>query len=399
METTIAAAHLVLSGTVERHPGLTVLLAHGGGAIVTLRGRLRHGQEAIADAGATLREPADASIGGFCSTPITHDPAVLRTLVEAVGADRVLLGSDYPFDMADPRSGRDGARRGARRRGRARRCCAGNAERVLGPGIAGRVKRHARRPRRRPRSTTGLRGLSPTASTSTTSCAPPRRSRAGTSGSTPGPRPPRFTTRWRSQAREQGHRRSAGEAFLRAAVSYHFAKFVWVLDPERNRRATRSGGARAVRRARTARPDGRADRGRARRRRRGREPAAALRRRPGAAGGPDPRTRLDQGGVLPLGDGVPAPRDGDAVARRPRSGRNGFQDERSAPTTRSRSRRSWTRSPGHDGLDLGADRRGRASASAATTSSAPPRSSRGSRRWPASAGRTTWRRTGTRCPR
>lgn len=40
------------------------------------------------------------------------------------------------------------------------------------------------------------------------------------------------------QATQAGYRRTAGEAFLRAAVSYHFAKFVWVLDPERNRRAT-----------------------------------------------------------------------------------------------------------------------------------------------------------------
>ena len=35
-----------------------------------------------------------------------------------------------------------------------------------------------------------------------------------------------------------GHRRSAGEAYLRAAISYHFSKFVWVIDPDRNRRAT-----------------------------------------------------------------------------------------------------------------------------------------------------------------
>ncbi len=41
-----------------------------------------------------------------------------------------------------------------------------------------------------------------------------------------------------AQARDAGHRVSAGEAFLRAAVTYHFAKFVWVIDPERNRRAT-----------------------------------------------------------------------------------------------------------------------------------------------------------------
>jgi dienelactone hydrolase len=48
------------------------------------------------------------------------------------------------------------------------------------------------------------------------------------------------------RARDEGHRRSAGEAFLRAAVSYHFAKFVWVLDPERNRRATEAA-VRALR--------------------------------------------------------------------------------------------------------------------------------------------------------
>ena len=40
------------------------------------------------------------------------------------------------------------------------------------------------------------------------------------------------------EARTAGHERTAGEAFVRAAVCYHFAKFVWVLDPERNRRAT-----------------------------------------------------------------------------------------------------------------------------------------------------------------
>jgi dienelactone hydrolase len=45
------------------------------------------------------------------------------------------------------------------------------------------------------------------------------------------------------QAEQQGHHLSAGEAFVRAAVSYHFAKFVWVLDPERNRRATESAVA------------------------------------------------------------------------------------------------------------------------------------------------------------
>jgi aminocarboxymuconate-semialdehyde decarboxylase len=101
METTLTAAHMVLSGVMERHPALKVLLAHGGGAIVAMRGRLRHGHEVISAAAGALSEPADVSIGRFLFDTVTHDPALLRDLVQAVGADRVLLGSDYPFDMAD----------------------------------------------------------------------------------------------------------------------------------------------------------------------------------------------------------------------------------------------------------------------------------------------------------
>ena len=101
METTLTAAHMVLAGVMERHPDLKVLLAHGGGAIVALRGRLRHGHETIAAAGGTLSEPADSSIRRFLFDTVTHDPLQLRALVEAVGSDRVLLGSDYPFDMGD----------------------------------------------------------------------------------------------------------------------------------------------------------------------------------------------------------------------------------------------------------------------------------------------------------
>jgi aminocarboxymuconate-semialdehyde decarboxylase len=105
METTLTAAHLVLSGTMERHRRLRVLLAHGGGAIVALGGRLRHGHERIAAAGpppAAPEQAADAVIRRFLFDTVTHDPSLLADLVGHVGADRVLLGSDYPFDMADP---------------------------------------------------------------------------------------------------------------------------------------------------------------------------------------------------------------------------------------------------------------------------------------------------------
>jgi aminocarboxymuconate-semialdehyde decarboxylase len=103
METTIAAAHMVLAGVLERHPELRVLLAHGGGALPALRGRLRHGWSFQPRARARLTEPPEASIRRLHHDTITHDPALLRELVAFAGAERVLLGSDYPFDMADAR--------------------------------------------------------------------------------------------------------------------------------------------------------------------------------------------------------------------------------------------------------------------------------------------------------
>jgi aminocarboxymuconate-semialdehyde decarboxylase len=101
-ETTIAAAHMVMAGVLERHPGLRVLLAHGGGALVALRGRLRHAHSFQPQARARLRESPKESIRRFHFDTVTHDPQLLRALVEFAGPERVLLGTDYPFDMGDP---------------------------------------------------------------------------------------------------------------------------------------------------------------------------------------------------------------------------------------------------------------------------------------------------------
>ena len=102
LETTVAAAHMVMSGVMERHPGLRVVLAHGGGALVALRGRLRHAHSFQPQARSALQEDPVASIRRFWFDTITHDPEVLRELAAFVGEDRLLLGSDHPFDMADP---------------------------------------------------------------------------------------------------------------------------------------------------------------------------------------------------------------------------------------------------------------------------------------------------------
>jgi aminocarboxymuconate-semialdehyde decarboxylase len=99
METTVTAAHMLLSGVLERHPDLRVVLAHGGGALLAIRGRLRHGHDVQPSARARLGESLYDSLRKFYFDTVVHDPALLRALVEFAGPDHVLLGSDSPFDM------------------------------------------------------------------------------------------------------------------------------------------------------------------------------------------------------------------------------------------------------------------------------------------------------------
>jgi aminocarboxymuconate-semialdehyde decarboxylase len=103
LETAITAAHMVMAGVLERHPRLRVLLAHGGGALLALRGRLRHAHSFQPHARSRLHESPDDSIRRFHFDTLTHDQALLRALIDYAGPDRVLLGSDYPFDMGDAR--------------------------------------------------------------------------------------------------------------------------------------------------------------------------------------------------------------------------------------------------------------------------------------------------------
>ena len=93
-ETTVNAARFILGGAAGRHPKARILLAHGGGVLPALRGRLAH-EAQVHDLGIDVRE----AIRGFYVDTVVHDVEVLRGLVEFFGADRVLLGSDYPFDM------------------------------------------------------------------------------------------------------------------------------------------------------------------------------------------------------------------------------------------------------------------------------------------------------------
>lgn len=103
LDTTIAAASLIFGGVLERHPRLKIVLAHGGGMAPWVRGRWRHGYESRGgeahSRGAT--RPFDEYFARLHFDTLLHSDLELRHLVERVGADHVLMGTDYPSAMGD----------------------------------------------------------------------------------------------------------------------------------------------------------------------------------------------------------------------------------------------------------------------------------------------------------
>lgn len=102
-EETVAAAHLVFGGVLERHPALKVCLTHGGGFLPYQIGRQDRGYESKAKVTARHLSTAPSTfLRRFYYDTVVHDADALAFLVHKVGADRVVLGSDYPFPMGDP---------------------------------------------------------------------------------------------------------------------------------------------------------------------------------------------------------------------------------------------------------------------------------------------------------
>ncbi|MGW7051117.1 amidohydrolase family protein [Streptomyces sp. NPDC054887] len=103
-ENAVALSHLIFSGALDRHPGLKLIAAHGGGYLPTHIGRSDHAWRARPDASAGCAQRPSSYLRRVYFDSLVHDPRVLRALVDAAGADRVLLGSDFPFDMgsSDP---------------------------------------------------------------------------------------------------------------------------------------------------------------------------------------------------------------------------------------------------------------------------------------------------------
>src|SRR5438876_4731904 len=95
-DTTIAVARLLFSGHLTRFPGVSLLLSHAGGALPYALGRLKRNQAIHSD----YADPLDGFRRLYFDT-VLFEPRALRFLCDVVGADRVMLGSDYPFGIGD----------------------------------------------------------------------------------------------------------------------------------------------------------------------------------------------------------------------------------------------------------------------------------------------------------
>jgi aminocarboxymuconate-semialdehyde decarboxylase len=100
LDTTIAAACLMFGGVLERYPTLKPMMVHGGGFIPYQGGRWVHGWQVRPEPKVHVKHSPAPYLDRFLYDTITHSKAACEFLVQTAGADRVFLGSDYPYDMA-----------------------------------------------------------------------------------------------------------------------------------------------------------------------------------------------------------------------------------------------------------------------------------------------------------
>jgi|SRR6185436_11081502 len=101
-ETSLAICSMIFGGIFEKLPKLKVAFAHGGGSFPGTIGRIQHGFDSRPDLVAIDNNVAPKNyLGKFYLDSLTHDAAMLDYIVKLVGADRVALGSDYPFPLGE----------------------------------------------------------------------------------------------------------------------------------------------------------------------------------------------------------------------------------------------------------------------------------------------------------
>jgi aminocarboxymuconate-semialdehyde decarboxylase len=106
-ETSLAICSMIFGGVLERLPHLRVAFAHGGGSFPATIGRIEHGFNCRPDLCAIDNKVNPrAYLGRFYLDSLVHDPDMLRYLIKLVGAERIALGSDYPFPLGEAEPGK-----------------------------------------------------------------------------------------------------------------------------------------------------------------------------------------------------------------------------------------------------------------------------------------------------
>jgi aminocarboxymuconate-semialdehyde decarboxylase len=103
-ETALAAASLTMGGVLDRYPDLNVLLAHGGGAFLSLLPRIERFWASLPTVATCVDQPSSYAHRFFYDS-LVFDPDAVAALIGMVGADRVAVGSDYPFAIAERPAG------------------------------------------------------------------------------------------------------------------------------------------------------------------------------------------------------------------------------------------------------------------------------------------------------
>ena len=101
LDTTIAAACIIWGGVLDRHPRLKILLSHCGGYTPWIRGRWQHGYGERQEPKVNGAKAPERYIKKFYYDTIIHNPECLQFAVKSLGVDRVMYGTDYPFDMGN----------------------------------------------------------------------------------------------------------------------------------------------------------------------------------------------------------------------------------------------------------------------------------------------------------
>lgn len=136
VETTIAAANLIFAGVMHHFPGLKVILAHGGGCVAALCGRWQQGAANDRPDVPKLALPPIEAVRKFYVDSLVHSPAYLAAIIDIVGDDKILLGSDWPFPMGASSAEHDLAHLDTGSKTRIRKT---NAEHVFGSRLLTRL--------------------------------------------------------------------------------------------------------------------------------------------------------------------------------------------------------------------------------------------------------------------